>query len=72
VVEAELQQRIGQQPFRFNGVMARLAKPECSLIDTVQGVIHGSQQLLQRRIRGRRMQSRVKALTAFFQFAAQI
>ena len=45
MVETEPHQRIGQQPFWFNGVMARLAKPECSLIDTAQGFIHGCQQL---------------------------
>jgi hypothetical protein len=47
VVEAELHQRIGQQPFRFNGVMASLAKPECPSVDTTQRVIDSSQQLLQ-------------------------
>src|SRR6267142_1533803 len=34
VVEAEAHQRIGQQAFWFDGVVALVTKPECPLIDT--------------------------------------
>src|SRR5216684_1682353 len=72
MVEAEPHQRIGQQALRFDGIVALLTEPECSLIDTVQRRIHSHQQLRKRSISGGRMQSLVKALAALFQFGAQI
>jgi hypothetical protein len=72
VVETEPHQRIGQQALRFNGVVALLAEPECSLIDAAQRSVHGRQQLRKRSIGGWRVQSLVKSLAALFQFGAQI
>src|ERR1700724_3750394 len=72
MVEAEPHQRIGQQPFLFNSVMARLAKPECSLIDTAKRCIHSRQKLRKRSISCGRMQGCGKALAALLQFGAQI
>src|SRR5467141_2094819 len=72
MVETEPHQRIGQQALRFNGVVALLAEPECSLIDAAQGGVHSRQQFRKRSIGRGRMQSLVKAPAALFQFAAQI
>jgi len=52
VVETEPQKRIGQQPFRFYGLMARFAKPKGSLIEATEGVIHSGEKLGKRSIRG--------------------
>jgi len=72
MVEAEPHQRIGKQAFCFDGIVALLTEPECSLIDTAQRRIHSCQQLRKRSIGSGRMQSRVKALAALYQFGAQI
>jgi hypothetical protein len=72
MVEAEAHQRIGEEALRFDGIVALLTEPEYSLIDAAQRRIHSRQQLRKRSISGGRMQSRVKALTALYQFGAQI
>ena len=72
MVQTETHQRIGQQALRFNGVVALLAEPKCSLIDAAQRGVHGRQQLRKRSIGGWRVQSLVKSLAALFQFGAQI
>jgi len=72
MIEAEPHQRIGQQALRFDGIVALLTEPECPLIDSAQRRIHSRQQLRKRSIGGGRMQSRVKALAALFQFGTQI
>jgi len=43
MVQAEAHQWIGQQALRFNRVVARLAQPERSLIDTAQRGVHSRQ-----------------------------
>ena len=43
MVQTEPHQRIGQQALRLNGVVARLAEPECSLIDAAQRGVHSRQ-----------------------------
>ena len=57
---------------RFNGVVARLADPEGSLIDTAQCGVHSLQQLRKRSIGGGRKQSLAQALATVLQFGTQI
>src|ERR1700688_2527741 len=40
MVQTEAHQRIGQQALRFNTAVARLAEPECSLVETAQSSVH--------------------------------
>src|SRR5260221_7246773 len=72
MVEAEAHQRIGQQAFLFNSVMARLAKPECSLIDAAERGIHSRQELRKRSISGGGTQTSVKARAARLPFRGPV
>src|SRR6202023_1131548 len=40
MVQTEAHQWIGQQALRFNSAVARLAEPECSLVEAAQSSVH--------------------------------
>jgi len=53
MVEAKPHQRVGEQAFRFDRVMAGFAKAECSAFETIQRLVHGGEQLRERSISAR-------------------